>query len=172
MTDLWVVVGVIGGFVAGVCWREAWELIQGRDDEMALWRRVKMTRQTALLGGLIASMLFTGMVGVYVAASNADRGDLVDCISEYNRAVGDARDSRTEVANTLASAELRYLDAELTYQRGLLDSLDDPLPGERLRSTIKTRIDATEDYRRQVRNQESVRDAKPYPSPTLCEDPQ
>lgn len=172
MTDLVLILGVLGGFVAGVLWREAWELIQGRDDEMALWHRVKMTPQTALVVGLIVSMVFTGLVGVYVAVSNNDRGDLIDCIGEYNTQVGDARDSRTEVANSLAAAELRYLDAELTYQRGLLDSLDDPVPGTRLRDTIETRIDATEDYRRQVRNQENVRDAKPYPSPTLCEDPQ
>jgi hypothetical protein len=164
-----MVLGVLGGFVVGVMWREAWELIKGRDNEVDLFNRLKVNT-SALAVGLLVSMLFTGGVGVYVAVSADNYNDLVDCISDYNEQVESARDSRVDVADDLSEAEQNYLDAELDYQRGLLESVQAPVPGRGLRQVIETRIDATEEYREQLRNQESVRDAKPYPPTSLCED--
>ncbi|GAA1909450.1 hypothetical protein GCM10009737_08400 [Nocardioides lentus] len=172
MTAVWLTLGFVAGIPAGWLWREAYELIRGRDDPMALWKRIRANDRSAAIVAVILSMVFCGGVGIYLAVSNNDRADLVRCISDYNEAVGAARDSRSDVADDLGRAELDYLDAELRYQRGLLESLEDVEPVAELRDTITDRIAATEEYRQQARAQQDVRDSEPYPSPTYCEDEQ
>ncbi len=175
MTALWVGLGFLVGVAVGRMWGEAVDLLTGKDDPVHLWtrtrntfRRVRDDRTTLLVAGLILSMLFTGIVGIRVALSDGARGDLVRCVTDYNAAVGAARDSRSKVADELAEAETNYVDEELRYQRGLLESLSTDDGVERLRDVISDRVAATEMYRQALDRQTRVREAEPYPAPDLC----
>lgn len=169
MTAIWIALGFAGGMLTGVLWREAYELITGKDDPMDLWQRLRSVHVSLLTAGLIASMVFTGIVGIRVMISDSARDDLVECVTDYNAAVGAARDSRSEVADQLATAETSYVDEDLRYQRGLLESLQTDTSIDRLRDVIADRIEATEEYRSKLDLQTRVRQAEPYPAPDFCE---
>lgn len=169
---LWFLAGLLAGVLVGVMWREAFELIRGKDSPMALWTRLSRSRDSMLAVGLLLSMLLTGGVGITLMLDRSDRGDLVRCISDYNQQVGEARDSRNTAAEDLSAAETRYVAAELAYQRGLLRSLSEGGGGvDQLEAVIRRRVKATEDYQTALDDQTAVREAKPYPEPDLCEDP-
>lgn len=166
---LWFVAGLVAGGAAGAMWREAFELLTRKDDPVALWHRFRTNRQTLLLVGLTLSMIFTGLVGIGLAVSNSDRSDLVRCITRYNTAVAEARDSREVAGKALTAAELEYVDADLTYQLGILRALRSDAPSDQLQGVVSARVEATEEYKDVLRGLREVRDDQPFPAPDTCE---
>lgn len=170
-TDLWIVLVVfLAGVVCGVLWREAYELIRGRDDPMRLVKRILSVRNEALAIGLLISMVFTAAVGVKLVISDNRDDAQSQCQEEYNQLSGEARDERLAVAAVVAEAQLEYVREDLRYQRGLLISLESDLASiDPLTSVIRQRVDANQRYLETLEAQKKVRLATDYPPPDYCD---
>ena len=169
MTPVWFTAAYVGGVVCGVLLREAVELFRGEDEmsTLGLWFRIH--RITIEMMAVVVSMIFCSVVGLTLIADNNSREDLLECVTAYNEQSGKARDERNIAVDEAAAAELGYVRADLSYQRGLVDALENKRGVASLTGTIRMRIAANEAYLKTLTSQQKVRARSAYPPPDYCQ---
>lgn len=169
-TIAWVIIAFLAGTGCGFLLRESYDILTGKADPMPTVRRALRPGIPVLTLLLILSMLFVASVGVGIIIKDSGDRKAEACQVEFNQKTAKARDVRVGISTTdVVPAQTAYVEADLAYQRGLLDVVTTKgMTVDDLAEVISARVTATDQYLQALEEQAKVAQANPYPPADYC----